>query len=50
MSIHRWKRYLVHMALSAATCVPLLVHAGDTKSGMPEPTKEQPRRETPPVL
>jgi hypothetical protein len=41
MSIHRWKRYLVHVALSAATCVPLLVHAGDTKSGMPEPSKEQ---------
>jgi hypothetical protein len=41
MSIHRWKRYFFHMALSAAACIPLLVHAADTKSGMPEPSKEQ---------
>jgi hypothetical protein len=41
MSIHRWKRNFIHMALSAAACTPLLVHAADTKSSMPEPSKEQ---------
>ena len=41
MSIHRWKKHLIQLALSAAACVPLLVHAADTKSGMPEPSKEQ---------
>jgi hypothetical protein len=41
MSIHRWKSYFIHMTLSATVCIPLLVHAADTKSDMPEPSREQ---------
>jgi hypothetical protein len=41
MSIHRWKKHLIQLALSAAACTPLLVHAADTNSSMPEPSKEQ---------
>lgn len=41
MSIHRWKKHLIQLVLSMAACVPLLVHAADTKSSMPEPSKEQ---------
>jgi hypothetical protein len=41
MSIHRWKRQLIQLALSTAACVPLLSLAADSKPGMAEPGKEQ---------
>jgi hypothetical protein len=41
MSIHRWKKHLIQLALSTAACVPLLSLAADSKPGMPEPSKEQ---------
>jgi hypothetical protein len=41
MSIHRWKKHLIQLALNTAVCVPLLSLAADSKPSMPEPSKEQ---------